>query len=199
MAMAYAVGRHVCNVPDSPGSAGRGVGLDPILCRRGKAYTVEMKYIIFLSGLAVLCFLFVVSCKPSAEETLDSEMETTGQQTTRTETAVGDTTKDLEAYTYEQKTEFIASMEEELEDINRSIDELAARMASSSAEARAAATPRLDELRHQANLLHGRIDELKDATASTWDTVKATTRDAYDNLKQNFEDARQWMSDKTEL
>ena len=111
-----------------------------------------------------------------------------------TETAVSEATQDSEPYIYEQKAQFIASMEAELAAIKRSIDELAIRIEGSGAEAKAAATPRLNELRHQADLLQTHIDEVKDATASTWDTVKATTRETYENLKHSFADARQSMS-----
>lgn len=157
-----------------------------------------MKYTTCLIGVAVLTSTLAVGCKPSGEKTPDPETETTQQQMSRAETAVGDASQDLEAYTFAQKKQFIASMEAELEAINRSIDELAMRIEKSGADAKASAAPRLDELRHDADLLEANLDEVKNATASTWDSVKSTTRETYDNLKQNFNDARQWMSDNIE-
>jgi prefoldin subunit 5 len=151
-----------------------------------------------MTGLAALSFTLVVGCNPSAETTSDSATETTQERMTRTESAVGDARQDLEAYTYEQRTQFIASMETELEAINESIDELALRIERSGAEAKAAATPRLNELRNEARLLQNRLDEVKEATDSNWNTVKASTRETYDNLKQNLAGARQWLSDTIE-
>ena len=151
-----------------------------------------------MTGLAVLSFTLVVGCNPSAETTSDPATETTEERMTRTEAAVGDAGLDLEAYTYEQKTQFIASMETELEAINDSIDELALRIEKSGAEAKAAATPRLNELRNDTRLLQIRLDEVKGATASNWNTVKASTRETYDNLKENLAGARQWLSDLIE-
>lgn len=37
---------------------------------------------------------------------------------------------------------------------------------------------------------------LKGATESTWDNVKSGSSKAYDDLKDGFQHARQWVSDK---
>ena len=151
-----------------------------------------------MTGLAALSFTLVVGCNPSAETTSDPATETTEQEMTRTDATRtgatraegsrtdGDATRDSETYTYEQRTQFIASMETELEAINDSIDELAQRIERSGAEAKAVATPRLNELRNEARLLQNRLDEVKEATDSNWNTVTASTRETYDNLKQNL-------------
>ncbi len=38
--------------------------------------------------------------------------------------------------------------------------------------------------------------EAKDATESTWDHVKSGSSKAYDDLKDGFQNARQWVSEK---
>ena len=122
---------------------------------------------------------------------MDPATETTGQQVTRTEFVAGEGTPDWEAYAYGQRERFVESMEAELAEINRRIDALAIRIERSSEEAKAAATPRLNELRDQADLLEARIDEVRGASASTWETVKANTRETYEKLKDSFDEARQ--------
>lgn len=126
---------------------------------------------------------------------MDSEAEMTQKQMARTEVALDEATRDWEAYTYAQKAEFIASMEKELASIKGNIDELSSRVENLKGESKDDATDRLKALRIQADLLAANIGELKNATASTWDKVKATTGETYDNLKRNFKDARQWMSE----
>lgn len=41
-----------------------------------------------------------------------------------------------------------------------------------------------------------RIISRKDATESNWESVKAGSKKAYGELKDNFNQARQWLSDK---
>lgn len=119
----------------------------------------------------------------------------TEEQMTQTEVAVDDATKDWEAYTYEQKTDFIGSMEQALAAIKGSIEELDTRVEELEAEAKDDATDRLEALRVQAALLESNIEKAKNATPSTWDKVKASTGETYDKLKRNFNDARQWMGE----
>jgi hypothetical protein len=40
------------------------------------------------------------------------------------------------------------------------------------------------------------LDKAKNATESTWDDVKAGFKKAYSELKDGFNQARQWVSDK---
>jgi hypothetical protein len=40
------------------------------------------------------------------------------------------------------------------------------------------------------------LDEARNATESTWGDVKAGFRKGYSELKDGFQNARQWVSDK---
>jgi hypothetical protein len=44
--------------------------------------------------------------------------------------------------------------------------------------------------------MNKQLDEAENATESTWDSVKAGSEKAYDGLKNDFQQARQWASDK---
>ena len=44
--------------------------------------------------------------------------------------------------------------------------------------------------------LKKQLDEAKSATESTWDSVKAASKKGYNELKDGFNQARQWVSDK---
>lgn len=105
-------------------------------------------------------------------------------------------TQDLNHYTFAQKTEYTAKMQSQLAEIERDLQQLAAKIDKASATAKAEAQPKLQVLRDKAARLNQQLDEVKNATESTWDTVKAGSLQAYDDLKDGFTQARQWVSDK---
>jgi ElaB/YqjD/DUF883 family membrane-anchored ribosome-binding protein len=76
------------------------------------------------------------------------------------------------------------------------LDQLAAKIEKSSDAAKAEAKPKLQALREKADQLGKQLDEAKNATESTWDSVKAGSKKAYNELKDGFNQARQWVSDK---
>ena len=61
---------------------------------------------------------------------------------------------------------------------------------------KAEAKPKLETLREQTARLNKQLDEAKNATESTWDSVKTTSKKAFNDLKDGFQKARQWVSDK---
>ena len=55
---------------------------------------------------------------------------------------------------------------------------------------------KLQALRDQTAQLNKQLDEVKNATESTWDSVKGGFKKAYEASKEGFQQARQWVSDK---
>ena len=84
----------------------------------------------------------------------------------------------------------------QLDNLNRDLDQLAAKIESSSDAVKAEAQPKLQALRDQAAQLNKQLDEARNATESTWDSVKAGFQKAYEATKDGFNQARQWVSDK---
>ncbi|MDB6056779.1 MAG: hypothetical protein JWO95_623 [Verrucomicrobiales bacterium] len=103
---------------------------------------------------------------------------------------------DMKDYTYAQKAEFTAKMQSQLADINKDLDTLQAKIDKSSDAVKAECKPKLQVLRDQQSELGKQLDKVKDATESTWDSVKAGTSKAYASLKEGFQQSRQWISDK---
>ena len=87
-------------------------------------------------------------------------------------------------------------MRSQLVEISNDLDQLAAKIEKSSDAAKAEAQPKLQALREHADKLNKQLDVAKNATESTWDGVKASSRKAYDELKDGFNQARQWVSEK---
>lgn len=104
--------------------------------------------------------------------------------------------QDMKDYTYAQKDEFVKAMQAQLDTLNKDLDQLSAKIDSSSDAIKAEAKPKLQALRDQAAQLNKQLDAAKNANESTWDSVKAGCQKAYDATKDGINSARQWVSDK---
>ena len=147
--------------------------------------TVMKHTTLLLALLSVAAF--AVGCNKA--ETTSQKLDAVQEKTT---TAA----QDMKDYTFAQKAEFVEKMQSQLAEINRDLDQLSAKIEKANDTAKAEAKPKLQALRDQADKLNQQLDTAKNATESTWDDVKTSTRKAYGSLKDGFNDARQWVSDK---
>jgi cytochrome c556 len=122
--------------------------------------------------------------------------QTTSQQIDKVQAETKDAAQDMKDYTYAHKTEFVEKMQAQLAALNKDLDQLFAKVEPSSDAAKAEAKPKLQVLRDQADKLNQQLDKAKNATESTWEDVKAGSKKAYNELKDDFQQARQWASDK---
>jgi DNA anti-recombination protein RmuC len=132
---------------------------------------------------------FLVGCKPSDEKATEQKLDQVQQQTQ-------DAAQQVKNYSYAQKDEFVAKMQAQMTNINQEIQDLTVRIQNSSDKVRAEAQPRLDALRQQTSQLNVQVDKIKNASQSTWEQVKADSQKAFDEMKDKFDQARQWVSDK---
>jgi cytochrome c556 len=154
-----------------------------------------MKHLKLASTLLTFAAL-AVGCKPSAEKSAAENREATAQQFDQVKKEVKEAAQEMKDYSYAQKTEFIATMEKQLAEINRDLDQLAAKIEKSSDAAKAEAKPKIQALREQAARLNKQLDQARNATESSWGDVKAAFKKSYNELKDGFQQARQWVSDK---
>jgi ElaB/YqjD/DUF883 family membrane-anchored ribosome-binding protein len=122
--------------------------------------------------------------------------QTTSQQIENVKTETKQAAQDMKDYTFAQKAEFVKQMQIQLDALNKDLDQLAAKIESSSDAVKAEAKPKLQALRDQAAQLNKQLDEARNATESTWDSVKDGFQKAYEATKDGFNQARQWVSDK---
>jgi Skp family chaperone for outer membrane proteins len=158
-----------------------------------------MKTKLAVTFLAVAAF--VVGCQPAADKS--SAEINLNAATEKVETKARETveaTKELAAakkeYAYAQRAEFVTEKQAELAAINRDLETLTAKVEASSDAMKGEAKPRLQALRDQSAVLNKQLAEAGNATESTWDSVKSTSSKAYDDLKDGFTKARQWVSEK---
>ena len=121
---------------------------------------------------------------------------TPAQQLDKVQAKTEEAAQDMKDYSYAQKNEFVEKMQSQLTEINKDLDQLAAKIEKSSSAAKTEAKPKLEALRGKADQLGKRLDEVKNATESTWNDVKDGFRKGYGELKDSFQQARQWASDK---
>ncbi len=144
--------------------------------------------LLAISALAVGC--------GQSEKSETENREATAKQFDKVKTEAKEAAQDMKDYAYAQKTEFVDKMQAQLAALNRDLDQLAARIEKSTDAAKAEAKPKLQALRGQADKLNQQLDKAKNATESTWNDVKAGASKAYGELKDGFQQARQWVSDK---
>lgn len=149
--------------------------------------------------LAIACLFLAalaVGCKPSSEPPATEGRQATARQLDQAKQETQAASQAMNDYAYTQKAEFVATMQTQLAEINRDLDQLAAKIEKADDAAKAEATPRLQALRAQVAKLNTHLDDAKNATESTWDEVKAGFKQGYSELKDGFNQARQWVSEK---
>ena len=124
------------------------------------------------------------------------KQQSTEEQMNKVKTETKQAAQDMKDYTFAQKAEFVKAMQVQLDALNKDLDQLSAKIDSSSDTVKAEAKPNLQALRDQAAKLNKQLDEAKNATESTWDSVKAGFSKGYEATKDGFNKARQWVSDK---
>ncbi len=137
-----------------------------------------------------------VGCKPSEEKTLSVTGENSAQQIDKMSKDTKELSLDLKEYAYSQKAEFVEKMKSQVTEINADLEKLSAKVASASDAAKSEAKPKLEALRAQVAGLNKQLDDAKNATESTWNDVKSGFKKGYLELKDGFQQARQWVSDK---
>jgi cytochrome c556 len=138
--------------------------------------------ITFLSAAA-----FTVGCNKEG---------TTSQQLDKVQAKTEEAAQDMKDYSYAEKAQFVEKMQGQLAALNRDLDQLTAKIEKSSDAVKVEAKPKLQALRDQTAKLNQQLDEVKNATESTWDSVKNGFKKAYESSKDGFQQARQWVSDK---
>ena len=154
-----------------------------------------MKYTqLTVAFLAIAAF--AIGCKPSPQSTSEANHQATTAQFDKVKKETQEASQAMQDYAYAQKAEFVTKMQGQLAALNRDLDDLATRMEKASDTAKAEAKPKLQALRDQAARLNTQLDTARNATESTWGDVKAGFQKGYGDLKDAFQTARQWVSDK---
>jgi len=140
--------------------------------------------------------LLVFTCGIAALAIGCNQEPTTSQQLEKVKTETQTAAQDMKDYTFAQKADFVATMQGQLDTLNKDLEQLSAKVEKGSDTAKAEAKPKLQALRDQAARLNSQLDDARNATDSTWDSAKAGFKKGYGDFKDGFTQARQWVSDK---
>jgi len=143
--------------------------------------------LLAITFLAVAAF--AAGCKPSDDNSASNQLDKI-----KTETKAD--AQEMKDYAFAQKADFVAKMHSQVDALNKDIDALSAKIEKSSDTVKADAKPKLQALREESAKMNKQLDDARGATESTWDSVKASSQKAWDGLKDDFTQARQWVSDK---
>jgi chromosome segregation ATPase len=152
---------------------------------KGKLKQIMKNKTLLLTCLSVAAF--TIGC---------DKTETTSQQLDKVQEKTAEAAQDMKDYAFAQKAQFVEKMQSQLADLNRDLDQLAAKIEKSSDAIQAEARPKLQALRDQTAQLNTQLDGVRNATESTWDSVKSGFQKGYESSKDGFNQARQWVSDK---
>jgi len=122
--------------------------------------------------------------------------QSTSQQMDKVQTETKQAAVDMKDTPTRRRDEFVKTMQGQLDALNKDLDQLSAKIDSSSDAVKAEAKPKLQALRDQTAQLNKQLDDVKNATESTWDSVKAGFLEAYERDEGRVQPGRQWVSDK---
>ena len=150
--------------------------------------------------LVVALITATLGCSTKKDEGPASEPEhaRTAEQREKAKVEAQEAKQALQDYAYAQKAEFIAQMKKDLAETEQELDRLSAKVDESTGAAKADAKLKLDAVREQCVQAKRKIDEAEAATETTWDEVKVSARRSYGEMKESFDETRQWVSDKIE-
>jgi chromosome segregation ATPase len=130
------------------------------------------------------------------EKPIADTHDATAKQLEKVRTDTKAVAQDMMDYAYAQKAEFLAKMQAQLDESNRQLDQLAGTIEKSNDAAKAEAKPKIQALRDQLASLNKQLDEAKNTNESAWSEFKAGFKKGYNELKEGFQQARQWVSEK---
>ena len=149
---------------------------------------MKNKYILLT---ALFAATFASGCKPT-EQAGDAPAPQFEQVKKETKEAV----QSAKDYAYAQKSEFAEKMKSEIAGLNTQMDQLAAKVETSSAATKEEAKAKLQALREKTAGLNKKLDGVKEATEATWEDTKSGVKQGYEELRDSFNQARAWFSDK---
>ena len=152
-----------------------------------------------ISPVVVLFAAFgvaVVGCKPSDDGSAENAPKPIDEQLVEAKDAVEEAGSELEELAYSQRQEFIKSMNMQLAELTKDLGDISDQIEKSSSAVKVEAAPKLASLKGKIDVMEKQLEALEDAEASTWEMAKEKTGQAYADLKDGFNDMRQWLGDK---
>jgi small-conductance mechanosensitive channel len=145
-----------------------------------------------------LAAAFVSSCQSTAAKSTaeTKQQETAALQLGKAKAATAEAARAMEDYAYTQKTEFVTEMNKGLVATQEELDRIAGKVENSTSAAKADAKAKLQVARDKWTQTKQQLNQVQNATESTWNDMKKSFKDSYTVLKSSVDETRQWLSDK---
>ena len=130
----------------------------------------------------------IAACVATLLLTTACEKSNTGSPSAQGTASVGEKGVDVDV-SFSKRDDWVSKMKDEGNKLKAEIERISK---DNSAEAKAKA----DSLRDKSKNLDVEIDKAQNATASTWDDVKSTSKRAMDDAGDAFRDAKDWVGRK---
>lgn len=160
-----------------------------------------MKTKLLLAALLTSAAL-AAGCKPANsppspnEKPVDEAVDATDRKVDKAARETSNVAEEINEYTYAQRTEYADRMRTEINTIKRDMDTLAAKLENASEPAKTEGRAKLEALRVKVAALEKQLDAVQGSSESTWNDVKSGFRRSYDEVRESFQQSRQWLSDK---
>jgi exonuclease VII large subunit len=154
--------------------------------------------------ILIISFLIVaelaVGCTPTGGNAAEGpiQVEPASPERDKVKTETKEAVQAMQDYTRAQKTKLVAETQKELAEIQTELDRLAAEVDRSKGETKADAEIKLDEVRGKWAGVKTQLEQAETATEAAWNDAKRGLQKSRDELKESFENSRQWLSDKIE-
>ena len=134
----------------------------------------------------VLAYLIVIG-SPSITTAAEQAQNTTKEDVKAANRQAVDTTA---AYVKQERDEFIAQSQRDLDTMKASIDELNNHIKTADKDNKKKFELTLQDLKKQQRVANMKLDELKAARKEDWKNFKAKVEKANNDLKQGYENAK---------
>jgi len=106
----------------------------------------------------------------------------------------GEAFQSLKDYTYEQREEYFRKANEELDQLDASIDALKKDIETKSDEMKKSLENRLEKLKERQSAAKERLRKMMGSSENAWKEMKEGMQQALDDLKKGYEDAMAELS-----
>lgn len=140
----------------------------------------------------LIATVFAVGCSPDVDDD-NTEIQTGANQ-------IGESSEDmfsdLNDYSFDRKSDFMTTMNQQQAEIDKQIRELSVKIEQASDAVKTETRSRLAALREHSSELSKQIDEIAEATPSTWESIKANSQKAYMTVKDAVVESDQWFNER---
>ena len=158
----------------------------------------HVKLAFSVSTLFLAAAVLEVACRSTADRPTSGTPQDSGAalQLGKAKAATEEAAGAVEEYAYTRKAEFVAKMKKDMGVLQDDLNLLATEADGAGDSAKTDAKAKLAAAREKWAKTRQHLDQVTDATDSTWNDVERGFKESYAELKGSIDTTRQWLSEK---